>query len=119
MAWDNFMIRNKLKIVTGIFVLAMAVYGLVMHEINQEIQSEKHILAVMNAKNRAIALEKDIAEINGVASALEIVLADGNNWQVMDFDNTAKRLMKYHPYIYAVQLAPQGRVSNVYPFTNF
>lgn len=80
MAWDNFMIRNKLKIVAGIFVLAMAIYGLVMHEINQEIQSEKHILAVMNAKNRAIALEKDIEEINGVASALEIVLADGNNW---------------------------------------
>lgn len=118
MAWDNFMIRNKLKIVAGIFVLAMAIYGLVMHEINQEIQSEKHILAVMNAKNRAIALEKDIEEINGVASALEIVLADGNNWQVMDFENTAKRLIKYHPYIYAVQLAPQGRVSNVYPFTN-
>lgn len=36
----------------------------------------------------------------------------------MDFENTAKRLIKYHPYIYAVQLAPQGRVSNVYPFTN-
>lgn len=118
MAWDNFMIRNKLKIVAGIFVLAMAIYGLVMHGIYQEIQSEKHILAVMNAKNRAIALEKDIEEINGVASALEIVLADGNNWQVMDFENTAKRLIKYHPYIYTVQLAPQGRVSNVYPFTN-
>ena len=118
MAWDNFMIRNKFKIVAGIFVLAMVIYGLVMHDIWQAIQSEKHILAVMNAKNRAIALEKDIEEINGVASALEIVLADGNNWQIIDFDNTARRLMKYHPYIYSVQLAPQGRVSNVYPFTS-
>lgn len=117
MAWDNFMIRNKLKIVAGIFVLAMAIYGLVMHGIYQEIQSEKHRLAMMNAKNRAIALEKDIEEINGVTSTLEILLADGNNWQVMDFDSTAKRLMKHHPYIYAVQLAPQGRVTNVYPFT--
>lgn len=117
MAWDNFMIRNKLKIVAGIFVLVMAIYGLVMHGIYQEIQSEKHRLAMMNAKNRAIALEKDIEEINGVTSTLEILLADGNNWQVMDFDSTAKRLMKHHPYIYAVQLAPQGRVTNVYPFT--
>lgn len=116
MAWDNFMIRNKLKIVAGIFVLAMAIYGQVMHGIYQEIQSEKHSRVMMAAKNRAVALEKDIEEINGVASALEIVLADGNNWQVMDFDDTAKRLMKYHPYIYAVQLAPQGRVTNVYPF---
>ena len=118
MAWGNFMIRNKLKIVAGIFVLAMAIYGLVMHGIYQEIQSEKHSRVVMNAKNRAIALEKDIEEINGVASTLEILLADGNNWQVLDFDSTAKRLMKYHPYIDAVQLAPQGRVTNVYPFTN-
>ena len=116
MAWDNWAIRNKLKIVAGIFVLAMAIYGLVMHDIWQALQSEKHILAVMNAKNRAIALEKDIEEINGVASALEIVLADGNNWQVKDFDSTAKRLMKYHPYIFALQLAPQGKVTNVYPF---
>ena len=116
MAWDNWAIRNKLKIVAGIFVLAMAIYGLVMHDIWQAIQSEKHNRAVLNAQNRAVSMEKDIEEIYGVASALEIVLADGNNWQIMDFDNTAKRLMKYHPYIYAVQLAPQGKVTNVYPF---
>ena len=113
MAWDNWAIRNKLKIVAGIFVLAMAIYGLVMHDIWQAIQSEKHNRAVLNAQNRAVSMEKDIEEIYGVASALEIVLADGNNWQIMDFDNTAKRLMKYHPYIYAVQLAPQGKVTNV------
>lgn len=116
MAWDNFMIRNKLKIVAGIFVLAMAIYGLVMHGIYQEIQSEKHRLAMMNAKNRAIALEKDIEEINGVTSTLEILLADGNNWQVLDFDSTAKRLMKYHPYISSLQLAPQGKVTRIYPY---
>ena len=40
MAWDNFMIRTKFKIVTGIFVLAMVIYGLVMHDIWQAIQSE-------------------------------------------------------------------------------
>lgn len=116
MAWDNFMIRNKLKIVAGIFVLAMAIYGLVMHGIYQEIQSEKHRLTMMNAKNRAIALEKDIEEINGVTSTLEILLADGNNWQVLDFDSTAKRLMKYHPYISSLQLAPQGNVTRIYPY---
>lgn len=116
MAWDNFMIRNKLKIVAGIFVLAMAIYGLVMHEIWQEIQSEKHNRAILNAQNRAAYMEKDIEEIYGVASALEIVLADGDNWQVMDFDSTAKRLMKYHPYISSLQLAPQGKVTRIYPY---
>lgn len=118
MAWDNWAIRNKLKIVAGIFVLAMIIYGLVMQDILQAIQSEKHTLAMMNANNRAIALEKDIEEINGVASTLEVLLADGDTWQVMDFDSSAKRLMKYHPYIFAMQLAPQGKVSNVYPFTS-
>ena len=116
MAWDNFMIRNKLKIVAGIFVLAMIIYGLVMHDIWQQIQSEKHNRAVLNAQNRAAYMEKDIEEIYGVASALEIVLADGNNWQVMDFDSTAKRLMKYHPYISSLQLAPQGKVTRIYPY---
>lgn len=116
MAWDNFMIRNKLKIVAGIFVLAMAIYGLVMHDIWQEIQSEKHNRAILNAQNRAAYMEKDIEEIYGVASALEIVLADGDNWQVMDFDSTAKRLMKYHPYISSLQLAPQGKVTRIYPY---
>ena len=115
MAWDNFMIRNKLKIVAGIFVLAMIIYGLVMHDIWQEIQSEKHNRAVLNAQNRAVYMEKDIEEIYGVASTLEIVLADGDNWQVLDFDSTAKRLMKYHPYIDSLQLAPQGKVTNIYP----
>ena len=61
-------------------------------------------------------MEKDIEEIYGVASALEIVLADGDNWQVMDFDITAKRLMKYHPYISSLQLAPRGKVTRIYPY---
>ena len=116
MAWDNFMIRNKFKIVAGIFVLAMAIYGLVMHDIWQQIQSEKHNRAILNAQNRAAYMEKDIEEIYGVASALEIVLADGDNWKVMDFDRTAKRLMKYHPYISSLQLAPQGKVTRIYPY---
>lgn len=116
MAWDNFMIRNKLKIVAGIFVFAMIIYGLVMHDIWQEIQSEKHNRAILNAQNRAAYMEKDIEEIYGVASALEIVLANGDNWQVMDFDSTAKRLMKYHPYISSLQLAPQGKVIRIYPY---
>lgn len=115
MAWDNFMIRNKFKIVTGIFVLAMVIYGLVMHDTWQVIQSEKHNRAVLNAENRAAYLEKDIEEIYGVASALEIMLADGDNWQVLSFDSTAKRLMKSHPYIVSLQLAPQGKVTNIYP----
>lgn len=116
MAWDNFMIRNKFKIVAGIFVLAMIIYGLVMHDIWQQMQSEKHNRAVLNAQNRAAYLEKDIEEIYGMASALEIILADGDNWQVLSFDSTAKRLMKYHPYIASLQLAPQGKVTKVYPF---
>ena len=116
MAWDNFMIRNKFKIVAGIFVLAMVIYGLVMHDIWQAIQSEKHNRAVLNAENRAAYLEKDIEEIYGVASTLEIMLADGDNWQVLDFDSTAKRLMKYHPYISSLQLAPQGKVTRIYPY---
>ena len=116
MAGDNWAIRNKFKIVTGIFVLAMVIYGLVMHDIWQAIQSEKHNRAVLNAENRAAYLEKDIEEIYGVASALEIILADGDNWQVLSFDSTAKRLMKYHPYIASLQLAPQGKVTKVYPF---
>lgn len=116
MAWDNFMIRNKFKIVAGIFVLAMVIYSLVMQNIWQGIQSEKHKLAVLNAQNRAVSMEKDIEEIYGVASALELVLADGDNWQISDFDKTAKRLIKYHPYIDCLQLAPQGKVTNTYPF---
>lgn len=116
MAWDNLMIRNKFKIVAGIFVLAMAIYGLVMHDIWQQIQSGKHNRAILNAQNRAAYMEKDIEEIYGVASALEIVLADGDNWKVMDFDSTAKRLMKYHPYISTLQLAPQGKVTRIYPY---
>ena len=116
MAGDNWAIRNKFKIVTGIFVLAMVIYGLVMHDIWQAMQSEKHNRAVLNAQNRAAYLEKDIEEIYGVASALEIILADGDNWQVLSFDSTAKRLMKYHPYIASLQLAPQGKVTKVYPF---
>ena len=43
-------------------------------------------------------------------------MADGDNWQVLSFDSTAKRLMKYHPYIASLQLAPQGKVTKVYPF---
>lgn len=116
MAWDNFMIRNKFKIVAGIFVLAMVIYSLVMQNIWQDIQSEKHKLAVLNAQNRAVSMEKDIEEIYGVASALELVLADGDNWQIADFDKTAKRLIEYHPYIDCLQLAPQGKVTNTYPF---
>lgn len=116
MAWDNFMIRNKFKIVAGIFVLAMVIYSLVMQNIWQDIQSEKHKLAVLNAQNRAVSMEKDIEEIYGVASALELVLVDGDNWQISDFDKTAKRLIKYHPYIDCLQLAPQGKVTNTYPF---
>lgn len=116
MAWDNFMIRNKFKIVAGIFVLAMVIYSLVMHDIWQALQSEKHSLAVLNAQNRAISLENDIEEIYGMVSTLEIVLADGDNWRVLDFDKTAERLIKYHPYIESLQLAPQGKVTNVYPF---
>ena len=116
MAWGNFMIRNKFKIVAGIFVLAMVIYSLVMQNIWQDIQSEKHKLAVLNAQNRAVSMEKDIEEIYGVASALELVLADGDNWQIADFDKTAKRLIEYHPYIDCLQLAPQGKVTNTYPF---
>lgn len=116
MAWDNFMIRNKFKIVAGIFVLAMVIYSLVMHGIWQALQSEKHSLAVLNAQNRAVSLENDIEEIYGMVSTLEIVLADGDNWRVLDFDKTAERLIKYHPYIESLQLAPQGKVTNVYPF---
>ena len=116
MAWGNFMIRNKFKIVAGIFVLAMVIYSLVMHDIWQEIQSEKHNRAVLHAQNRVVSMEKDIEEIYGVASALEIVLADGDNWQILDFEKTAQRLIKYHPYISCLKLAPQGKVTNVYPF---
>lgn len=70
MAWDNWAIRNKLKIVAGIFVLAMVIYGLVMHDIWQAIQSEKHNLTILNAQNRAISIERDIEEVYGVVSTL-------------------------------------------------
>lgn len=115
MAWDNWAIRNKLKIVAGIFVLAMVMYILVLHDIWGATQSEKHNLTILNAQNRAISIERDIEEVYGVVSTLEIVLADGDNWQVMDFGSTARRLMKHYSYIDSLQLAPQGKVTNIYP----
>ena len=115
MTLENFMIRNKIKVTAAIFILAMTIYALVLNNIWGAIQSEKHSLAMMNAKNRAIALEKDIEEASGVNTALEVVLAEDGNWQIIDFGNTARILMKPHPYISSLQLAPQGKVTNIYP----
>lgn len=111
----NFMIRNKIKVTAAIFILAMTIYALVLNNIWGAIQSEKHSLDMMNAKNRAIALEKDIEEASSVNTALEVVLAEDGNWQIIDFCNTARMLMKHHPYISSLQLAPQGKVTNIYP----
>ena len=115
MAWDNWAIRNKLKIVAGIFVLAMVMYILVLHNIWGAKQSEKHSLTNLNTQNRAIALEKDIEETGGLTTALEVVLAEDGNWEIRNFDSTAKMLMMNHPYIASLQLAPQGKVTNIYP----
>lgn len=115
MTLGNFMIRNKIKVTAAIFILAMTIYALVLNNIWGAKQSEKHSLTNLNIQNRAIALEKDIEETGGLNTALEVVLAEDGNWEIRDFDSTAKMLMRHHPYIASLQLAPQGKVTNIYP----
>ena len=115
MLFSSFVLKNKLKVVTAVFALAMAVWGVAIHALWTVQQAEEHNMAMMNAQNRGLSVERDIEECYGVLSALDIMLADGDAWQIKDFDGTAKRLMKFHPYISSLQLAPEGRVTRIYP----
>lgn len=115
MVLGNFVIKNKFKLVTAVFAVAMLVWGFAIHAIWSEQQIDKHKMARLNAMNRGLSIDRDIEECYGVLSTLDIMLADGDAWQIKDFDGTAKRLMKFHPYISSLQLAPEGRVTRIYP----
>lgn len=115
MVLGNFVIKNKFKLVTAVFAVAMLVWGFAIHAIWSEQQIDKHKMARLNAMNRGLSIDRDIEECYGVLSTLDIMLADGDAWQIKDFDGTAKRLMKFHPYISSLQLAPEGMVTRIYP----
>ena len=115
MVLGDFVIRNKLKIVAAVFAIAMIVWGLFVNAICSEQQIEKRKMARLNALNRGLSIDRDIEECYSVLSTLDIMLADGDGWQIKDFDNTAARLMKFHPYIASLQLAPAGKVTKIYP----
>ena len=115
MVLGDFIIKNKLKIVIAVFAIAMIVWGIFINAICTEQQTDKRKMARLNALNRGLSIDRDVEECYSVLSALDIMLADGDGWQIKDFDNTAARLMKFHPYIASLQLAPAGRVTQIYP----
>ena len=111
----SFLVKNRIKIVTLVFTIFMIIFGVVINGIWHEVQEEQHNLARLNAQNRIISLIRDIEETYGVVSSLDILLTDGGTFEIKDFDGTAKKLMQFHPFIDSLQLAPQGKVTQIYP----
>ena len=108
-------IKSKHYLVVIAFLLSMLSYLLVIWAaLNVESKHMKEITA-LNASTRADAFKRDVVTAVDSTNIIKYVLKSGYNLDADHFDVLAKDIIKRNSSIDSLQLAPDGKVTNIYP----
>lgn len=101
-------------ITTIVFVVGMTVYLLLLGHVVENQQTMQREECAQAAQIYADELEKDFNTSSSVTETLACMIADTGTVPE-HFADVAKEMMATRPYVASIQLAPQGRVTDIYP----
>lgn len=101
-------------ITTIVFVVGMTVYLLLLGHVVENQQAMQREECAQAAQIYADELEKDFNTSSSVTETLAYMIADTGTVP-QHFADVAKEMMATRPYVASIQLAPQGRVTDIYP----
>lgn len=101
-------------ITTIVFVVGMTVYLLLLGHVVENQQAMQREECAQAAQIYADELEKDFNTSSSVTETLAYMIADTGTVPE-HFADVAKEMMATRPYVASIQLAPQGRVTDIYP----
>ena len=101
-------------ITTIVFVVGMTVYLLLLEHVVENQQAMQREECAQAAQIYADELEKDFNTSSSVTETLAYMIADTGTVPE-HFADVAKEMMATRPYVASIQLAPQGRVTDIYP----
>lgn len=101
-------------ITTIVFVVGMTVYLLLLGHVVENQQAMQREECAQTAQIYADELEKDFNTSSSVTETLAYMIADTGTVPE-HFADVAKEMMATRPYVASIQLAPQGRVTDIYP----
>lgn len=101
-------------ITTIVFVVGMTVYLLLLEHVVENQQAMQREECAQAAQIYADELEKDFNTSSSVTETLAYMIADTGTVPE-HFADVAKEMMATRPYVTSIQLAPQGRVTDIYP----
>lgn len=104
--------RNIITII--VFVMSMTVYLLLLGHVVQNQQEMQQEECLQTAQIYADELEKDFNTSSSVTETLAYMIADTGTVP-QHFAEVASEMMATRPYVASIQLAPQGRVTDIYP----
>lgn len=104
--------RNTITM--AVFSIGMAIYLALLWHIVQNQSSMQREECAQAAKIYADELEKDFGTSLSVTETLAYMIADTGE-RPQHFEELAQEMLATRPYVASIQLAPQGRVTDIYP----
>lgn len=101
-------------ITTAVFLIGITVYLALLGHIVQNQSVMQREECAQAAKIYADELEKDFGTSLSVTETLAYMIADTGE-RPQHFTELAKEMLATRPYVASIQLAPQGRVTDIYP----
>lgn len=101
-------------ITTAVFLIGITVYLALLGHIVQNQSVMQREECAQAAKIYADELEKDFGTSLSVTETLAYMIADTGELP-QHFTELAKEMLATRPYVASIQLAPQGRVTDIYP----
>lgn len=101
-------------ITTAVFLIGITIYLALLGHIVQNQSVMQREECAQAAKIYADELEKDFGTSLSVTETLAYMIADTGE-RPQHFEELAKEMLATRPYVASIQLAPQGRVTDIYP----
>lgn len=101
-------------ITTAVFLIGITIYLALLGHIVQNQSVMQREECAQAAKIYADELEKDFGTSLSVTETLAYMIADTGE-RPQHFEELAKEMLTTRPYVASIQLAPQGRVTDIYP----
>ncbi len=106
---------KKIWVTASTFLIGLILLASVLSMEYTKKMNELRERAHMNAQIRIVALNRNVTRCEDLTNTLELILMDGNDGLMDDFQRTAEALVGDKRYIASLQLAPNGQVEEVYP----
>lgn len=111
-------IKAKHYLVLIVFLLGMISYLLAIRAVYNVESNNLQEITKLNASTRTDAFKRDIVTATNSTNIIKYVVKSGYNLDDDHFEVLAKGVIDQNPSIDSLQLAPDGKVTTIYPLAD-